>query len=135
MKRTLPAAVAIFLLAGSSARAHHSHPDFLLDQRVSIEGDIEQLRYANPHVVLKIRTAEGVVYTAEWQAASWLEYNAHVTLTTFRVGDHIVVSGAPSRDPSSHELVQLKEVRRPRDGWSYSVNQDGQLSVVAPPKR
>ena len=135
MKRTLPVTIAILVLAGGSARAHHSHPDFLLDQRVSVEGDIEQLRYANPHMLLRIRTAEGVLYTAEWQAASWLEYHAHVTLTTFRVGDHVVVSGAPSRDPSVHELVELKEVRRPRDGWSYSVNQDGQPGVAAAPKR
>ena len=135
MRRTLPAALAILVLAGSTARAHHSHSNFFLDQKVSVEGDIEQLRYANPHVVLKIRTAEGVVYTAEWQAASWLEYYAHMTLTTFRVGDHVIVSGAPSRDPSSHELVDLKEVRRPRDGWTYSVNQDGRLTVAPVRKR
>jgi hypothetical protein len=121
MRRTLPAVIGILVLAGSSARAHHSHPNFLLDERVSVEGQIEELRYANPHVVLKIRTAEGVVYTAEWQAASWLQYNAHVTLTTLRVGDRVIVSGAPSRNPASHELVRLKEVRRPRDGWTYQV--------------
>ena len=128
MRRTLPAAIVILVLTGISARAHHSYPEFLLDQKVSVEGEIEELRYANPHVVLKIRTAEGVVYTAEWQAASWLEYYAHVTLTTIRVGDHVIVSGAPSRDPASHELVRLKEVRRPRDGWTYQVNQEGPVA-------
>jgi Family of unknown function (DUF6152) len=128
MRGMLPAVIVTLGLAGSSARAHHSHPNFLLDQKVSVEGEIEELRYANPHVVLKIRTAEGVVYTAEWQAASWLDYHAHVTLTTFRVGDHVIVSGAPSRDPASHELVRLKEVRRPRDGWTYHVNQEGPVA-------
>ncbi len=121
MKRMLLATIVTVVLAGSSARAHHSHPNFLLDQTVSVEGDIEELRYANPHVLLKIRTAEGAVYIAEWQAASWLQYHAHLTLTTLRVGDHVIVSGAPSRDPASHELVRLKEVRRPRDGWTYHV--------------
>ena len=100
-------------------------PDFLLDQNVSVEGALEQLTYANPHVLLRIRTAEGVLYTAEWQAASWLQYHAHVTLTTLRVGDRVVVIGSPSRDPASHELVRLKEVRRPRDGWTYQVIQEG----------
>jgi hypothetical protein len=121
MRQTLPAVIVILVLAGSSARAHHSYPNFLLNQTASVEGEIQELKYGNPHVVMKIRTAEGVVYTAEWQAASWLQYNAHVTLTTFRVGDHVIVSGAPSRDPASHELVQLKNVRRPRDGWTYEV--------------
>jgi hypothetical protein len=116
------AAIVILVLAGSSAHAHHSYPNFLLNQIASVEGEIQELKYANPHVVLKIRTAEGVVYTAEWQAASWLQYHAHVSLTTFKVGDHVIVTGAPSRDPASHELVRLKNVRRPRDGWTYQVN-------------
>jgi hypothetical protein len=124
MGRTLPVAIVLFVLAGLSARAHHGHTDFLLNQKVTVEGTLDELRYANPHVVLKIRTAEGVVYSAEWQAASWLQYHAHVMLTTLRVGDHVIVSGAPSRDPASHELVRLKEVRRPRDGWTYQVIQE-----------
>ena len=121
MRRTFPAIIVILVLAGISARAHHGYPDFLLDQTVTVEGTLEELRYANPHVVLKIRTAAGVVYSAEWQAASWLQFNAHVTLTTLRVGDQLIVTGAPSRDPASRELVRLKEVRRPRDGWTYRV--------------
>ena len=94
MRRSFPAVIAIFALAGISTRAHHSHADFLLDQTVTVEGTLQELRYANPHVVLKIRTAEGVVYSAEWQAASWLQYHAHVMLTTLRVGDQLVVSGS-----------------------------------------
>ena len=125
MRLTLPVLILLLVLAAGSARAHHGHPDFLLGQSVSVEGALEQLTYANPHVLLRIRTAEGVLYTAEWQAASWLQYHAHVTLTTLRVGDHVVVIGSPSRDPASHELVRLKEVRRPRDGWTYQVIQEG----------
>ncbi len=125
MRPTLPMLILGVVLAGSSLRAHHSHADFLLEQNVSVEGALEQLTYANPHVLLRIRTAEGVLYTAEWQAASWLQYHAHVTLTTLRVGDHVIVVGSPSRDPASHELVRLKEVRRPRDGWTYQVVQEG----------
>jgi hypothetical protein len=125
MGRSFSAVIGIVVLAGISARAHHAHTDFLLDQTVTVEGNLEELRYANPHVVLKIRTAEGVVYLAEWQAASWLQYHAHVMLTTLRVGDQLIVSGAPSRDPASHELVRLKQVRRPRDGWTYRVIPEG----------
>ena len=124
MRRLFPAVIGILVLAGSSVRAHHFHADFLLDQTVTVAGTLQELRYANPHVVLKMRTAEGVVYSAEWQAASWLQYHAHVMLTTLRVGDQLVVSGAPSRDPASHELVSLKQVRRPRDGWTYQVIQE-----------
>lgn len=124
MRRLLPVVVGILVLTGISARAHHAHTDFLLDQTVTIEGTLQELRYANPHVVLKIRTADGVVYSAEWQAASWLQYHAHVLLTTLRVGDQLVVSGAPARDAASRELVRLTQVRRPRDGWTYQVIQE-----------
>ena len=125
MGRSFSAVIGIVVLAGISARAHHAHTDFLLDQTVTIEGKLEELRYANPHVVLKIRTAEGPVYSAEWQAALWLQYHAHVLLTTLRVGDQLIISGSPSRDPASRELVRLKQVRRPRDGWTYRVIQEG----------
>ena len=123
MRCKLPHVVVFLVLAAVSVSAHHSYTNFQLDQKVTVEGRLEELRYTNPHVVLKIRTADGVVYSAEWQAASWLQFHAHVTLTTLRVGDDIILSGAPSRDPASHELVRLKEVRRPRDGWTYTVTQ------------
>lgn len=121
MKRLCSAVVAILVLTATSALAHHSHPDFQLNRTVTVEGTLQELRYANPHVELKIRTPEGVVYSAEWQGASWLQFHAHVLLNTLRVGDQLVVSGAPSRDPASRELVRLKQVRRPRDGWTYQV--------------
>jgi uncharacterized protein DUF6152 len=121
MTRTLPILVAISLLAAVPAQAHHAHSAFLLDQRVTVEGQLEELRYANPHVLLRIRTANGVLYDAEWQAASWLQLHAHVLLTTLRVRDHIIVTGSPSREAESHALVRLTEVRRPRDGWTYQV--------------
>jgi len=121
MKRALPAAIVLVILVGIPAAAHHSHADFQLDRKVAVEGTLEALRYANPHVTLKIRTADGILYSAEWQAAWWLQYHAHVMLTTLRVGDHLIVSGSPARDPASRELVRLTEVRRPRDGWTYRV--------------
>jgi len=121
MRRLIPALVGVLVLAGASVHAHHTHPDFLLGQTATVEGTLEELRYANPHVLLKIRTAEGVVFVAEWQAASWLQYHAHVMLTTLRVGDQLIITGAPARDPTSRALVRLTQVRRPQDGWSYRV--------------
>ena len=61
--RTALAAIAVIVLSSTSARAHHGYANFFLDQRLSIEGEIEELRYGNPHVVMKIRTADSAVYT------------------------------------------------------------------------
>ena len=109
------------VLAGSSAYAHHGYTTFFspTERTVAIEGDLENLLYANPHVVMTIRGADTTVYTVTWQAASWVERNAGVTKETFKVGDHLIVVGSPSRDPRSHDVTLLREVRRPRDLWSW----------------
>jgi hypothetical protein len=118
MRRAALAVLAVIVVTGVSARAHHGYANFFLDQRLSIEGQIEELRYANPHIVMKIRTADSAVYTATWRSASQVE-RAGVTRTTLKVGDHVIVTGAPPRDPASHELMPVREIRRPRDGWIW----------------
>jgi len=119
MTRTLWAVVGILVLVGSSvALAHHSYGSFFLDQTASVEGDIYQLRFANPHVVLQIRTADSSIYTATWGPVYQVE-RAGVTRTTLKIGDHVVLSGAPPRDPAAHELMPVWEIRRPSDGWIW----------------
>jgi hypothetical protein len=113
------ASAAVVAMLATAVYAHHSYPDFLLDQTATVEGTIESIQFENPHVLLKIRTADSIVYTAEWEAARSLKTTA-VTSSTLRVGDHIVVIGCPPRDPALHELVALKQLRRPMDGWVWS---------------
>ena len=118
MRGTAVAVIGTIILAGSSARAHHGYANFLINQNVSIEGDIEEFRYANPHIVLKIRTADSILYTATWEAPKRVE-RAGVKRTTLKVGDHVIVTGAPPRDPASHELMPVRAIHRPRDGWKW----------------
>ena len=133
--RVLLAILATLALAGISASAHHSHPDFLLDQSASVTGDIERIEFKDPHVLITIRAADSTVYVAEWQGESWfrrvdLSYlrsdpkhrpknYTPVTFVSLKVGDHIVITGCPPRDPAVHQLVHLTEVVRPRDGWRW----------------
>ncbi|HUQ71674.1 MAG TPA: DUF6152 family protein [Planctomycetaceae bacterium] len=122
--------VGILVLAGSSAAfAHHSYGSFFLDRTASVEGEIQQLRFANPHVVLQIRTRDGSLYTATWGPAYQVE-RAGVTKTTLKIGDHVIVSGAPPRDPGAHELMPVWEIRRPRDGWVWK-HQRGPVRVAS----
>ncbi len=51
--RVCLAIVAAALLTGSSVLAHHSYGDILREQTVTIEGTLENILFANPHVVLK----------------------------------------------------------------------------------
>jgi hypothetical protein len=109
--------------------AHHSYPDFVSEQDGTIDGTTERIQFQNPHVLLTLRTADAILYTVEWQGATWLQNEPAVFVTpvhgsvksdTLRVGDRIVVVGSPPRDPARHELVTVKEVRRPADEWLWT---------------
>ena len=119
MTRALLTVLGFVLLAASSPQAHHSYADFLLDQTASVEGNIEELLFVNPHVILKVRDKDSNIYTATWHAALQLGRN-NVNATTLKVGDHVIVSGNPSRDATARGLSKVSEVRRPADGWRWS---------------
>jgi hypothetical protein len=128
MGRTLLAVMSVIFLAGSSAGAHHSYAAFFTDQTVSVEGKLQHVLYANPHTILTLRTKDSHTYTAIWRPVSQLR-DMGVAPTTLNIGDDVVISGSPSRDASAHRLALLKQVRRPRDGWSWLL-QAGRVTVV-----
>jgi hypothetical protein len=113
--------VGAFILLSTSSAAHHGYAAFFQpsERTVSVEGDVEVIQYGNPHVVLTIRAAGPTVYTVTWQSAAWLQMVAAVTPSTFAVGDHLIIVGAPARDPRLHEVTMLREVTRPRDHWHW----------------
>src|SRR5688572_32946190 len=116
MQQTVIAVTGVMLLiAGAPARAHHSYTAFL-DHTVSVEGTLEKVMFANPHTILTVRARDGAVYTANWNAASQLD-RMGVSATALKVGDVVVVSGTPSKDPAAHQLARLSGVRRVSDGW------------------
>jgi hypothetical protein len=131
MSRTTLAIVTALLVSGSGAFAHHSHLDFALDRNATVTGTVESVRFQNPHVLILVRTSGSTFYTAEWQGAGWLQSHpelvsptaAPVTSDTLKPGDRIIVVGAPPRDSALRSIVNLKEVRRPRDGWRWSCQQ------------
>lgn len=112
---------ALLVASGGNVSAHHGYAAFYTPQErtVAVDGVVESVLYTNPHVVLKIRAADATVYTVTWQAPLWLERNARMTKSTLKVGDHLVVIAAPARDPASHEVTMVREVRRPVDGWLW----------------
>ncbi len=130
MRRTALALVGIVLLLSSvGVRAHHSYAEFSANF-VAIEGTLEKMLFANPHVILTIRTKDSSAYTALWVAAFNLE-NRGMKANDLKVGDVIVVTGTPARDPAVHEIARLREVRRVSDGWRWFRNGRGQTITTA----
>jgi hypothetical protein len=118
MWRTALAALGTLILAGTPVLAHHSYAAFAQDQVREIEGDVEEFVFANPHVTLKVRTRDSIVYIATMRSATQLGRHGFAP-TTIKVGDHVIVSGSPARDAKVHELALIRELRRPADGWSW----------------
>ena len=116
MKITFFALVAV--LAAGSAYAHHSYGAYYENETISIDGTIESIRFANPHVLMTLRADDGKVYNIEWQNLIQLRHR-NVGPDTLKAGDHIVLSGSPPRDPSSHTITLIREIRRPSDGWLW----------------
>ena len=54
-----------------------------------------------------------------------------VTSETLKPGDRIVVTGAPPRDRALRSLVNLKEIKRPRDGWQWTCRGDDMRRTCA----
>jgi hypothetical protein len=116
--RRLAGVLTGLLLTSAAATAHHGYDDFFREKRVSVEGVLEGLDYANPHVVLKIRTDDGQLYTALWEGLTGVERRGGAW-TSLTVGERVMVIGSPPRDPASRDIALLRQVTRLRDGWTW----------------
>ena len=114
-------AVTGMALAASSAEAHHDFTlTYLADRTVTIEGELAQLLFRNPHtlVYLVVRDrGRDVRYAVEWAGPAQLQEQG-ITSQTLKVGDHVVVTGSPGRLPGDHRLRMIT-LRRPKDNYSY----------------
>jgi hypothetical protein len=111
------------MMAATAAYAHHSFArDYAEDRTISLEGDVVSFEYRNPHawVYFTANDGSGVPrkFGAEWANPRRLEQQG-VGASDLRPGDHVIVSGAPSRSATTYNL-HLKSILRPADGWSWS---------------
>jgi hypothetical protein len=118
MFRTLALLLMVLFVTATTVSAHHSYAAYDRDHPVSIEGQILQVLYANPHVILRVRTNDAE-YTVEWlslyQVSRWV-----VAKGKLGVGDHIVLTGCALRDKTEHRISLVTDIRRPSDGWTWS---------------
>jgi Family of unknown function (DUF6152) len=116
---TIIALTAAQLNTSSTLSAHHSYAAFDREHPVSIEGDVSRVLYANPHVVVTVKAADGE-YTVEWLSFSQLARNPEAKATSLNVGDHVIVTARATKDRTEHRLSLVTDIRRPADGWSWS---------------
>jgi Family of unknown function (DUF6152) len=102
-----------------SAPAHHSYAQFDRCHPVALEGDIQNVEWANPHIVISLKTADATSYRLEWFNLPQLQ-SAGLSTGTLKTGDHVVITGSATRDPALRLVSLLTEIRRPSDGWSWT---------------
>jgi hypothetical protein len=124
MKRTLFVLLiaGVALVAGSRVQAHHSFAaTYFEDQTTSIEGNLVQFLFRNPHSFVHVEAPDkdGQMqrWAVEWGAGGQLNRQG-VTRETLHPGDHVVVTGNPGRNPADHRL-RMKTITRPSDGWKW----------------
>ena len=127
MKHVLAAVLVGLCLTGARMYAHHSFAAaYFEDQSVTIEGELVQFLFRNPHsfvhVLVKEKDGSVVRYAVEWGGAGQLGSQG-VGKDTLRVGDVVVIKGSPGRNPEDHR-VRLVTLRRPKDGFVWGERPD-----------
>ena len=132
MKRVIArSALVLAVVTGitTSAGAHHSFAaTYRENQSVTIEGELVQLDFRNPHsfvhVLVKEQDGTTVRYAVEWGGVGQLGQQG-VTRDTLKNGDHVIITGSPGRNPADHR-VRLVTLRRPSDGFTWG-QEPGQI--------
>lgn len=114
--------VAAACVCAVPASAHHPLGRvFLENETQSIEGTLVQIQIRNPHTIVHVEAPDdkGAVqlWAVEWLAALQLS-RQRVDRTTLKPGDHLIVTGNPSRNPQEHRL-RVRTIVRPKDGWRW----------------
>jgi hypothetical protein len=116
--------VATASICSAPLYAHHSFgAAYLENQTVTIEGQLVQLLFRNPHsfVHVMVREKDGSVvrYAIEWSGALQLG-DQGVGRDTLKIGDRLVISGNPGRNKKDH-LLRMITLHRPKDGFGWEV--------------
>ena len=119
--------VAAASICSAPLYAHHSFgAAYLENQTVTIEGQLVQLLFRNPHsfVHVMVREKDGTVvrYAIEWSGALQLGGQG-VSRDTLKIGDRVVISGNPGRNRKDH-LLRMLTLHRPKDGFGWEDVED-----------
>jgi hypothetical protein len=123
LKRTLFLALAAAAaISTAPAYAHHSFAaTYFEDKTQTIEGDLVQFLFRNPHsfvhVEAKDEKGELQRWAIEWGAGLQLNRQG-VTRETLHPGDHVIITGTPGRNAEDHRL-RMRTISRPKDGWKW----------------
>lgn len=123
MPTTLAMAIAAAIVWNpAQVAAHHAFSAiYLVGRHVTIEGTIVEMVYRKPHSYVHL-----LVVDSHHQAHRWaMEWRARDDgrgqggpMQTLMVGDHVIATGSPGRDPGVFRIL-VETIVRTEDGWQW----------------
>src|SRR5262252_10579912 len=106
-------------MSAVAAYGHHSFAGtYVEDKSVTLEGTVAEFNIRNPHsfISIEVKDKDGIVsrWGGEWAGVTQLSEGG-VNRFTLKIGDHIIIDGAPARDTSDHKVLVRKVVRPATD--------------------
>jgi uncharacterized protein DUF6152 len=123
VKRLLALVVIAVAMAGTGAFAHHPFArTYLEDKEITIEGEVAEWVYSEPHSFVHLIVRDSRNHTQRWivecRGAHQLRRQG-VSWETLKPGQLVIVTGSPGRVTPEYRL-RLRALVRPQDGWRWS---------------
>jgi hypothetical protein len=117
-------------MSAVAAYGHHSFAGtYVEDKSVTLEGTVAEFNIRNPHsfISIEVRDKDGNVsrWGGEWAGVTQLSEGG-VNRFTLKIGDHIIIDGAPARDASDHKVL-VRQVMRPATATSPEFKWTGRV--------
>jgi len=116
-------AVMLSITPGARLGAHHRYADvYREDRQISLEGDVVEWNYRNPHAFVLLIVRDPRNRRQQWivECGGTQQLRRHgVTAATLEPGQHVIVTGSPGRVEAEHRLL-LRSLVRPQDGLTWS---------------
>ena len=118
------------LMSGVTAYAHHSFAGTYMESGVvTLEGTVAEFNIRNPHsfISIEVTDKDGKVtrWGGEWGGVTQLSQGG-VNRFTLKIGDKIIIDGAPARDSSDHKVL-VRKVVRPKTATSEEFTWTGRV--------
>jgi hypothetical protein len=115
--------VAGAFVAAVPAFAHHSFAaTYFEDKTITVEGNLVQFMFRNPHSFVHIEAPDDKgkteTWAVEWGGGGQLSREG-VSRDTLKPGDHVIITGNPGRNPEDHR-IRMRSIKRPSDGFGWA---------------
>ena len=118
------------LLCSATGVAHHSFTATYDEHReIEVAGTLVGFMFRNPHSFVHVLAEDenGAMqrWAVEWGGAGTLGRHG-VSRDSLKVGDRVVITGNPGRNPIDHR-VRMQTLLRPSDGFGWGRNPEENL--------